>query len=34
MFYRGNLEETRLAGLRGAEGGQGIEEKDRLSCLI
>jgi hypothetical protein len=26
MFYRGDLEGTRLARLRGAEGGQGIEE--------
>jgi uncharacterized radical SAM superfamily Fe-S cluster-containing enzyme len=34
MFYRGDMEETRLAGLRGAEGGQRIEEKDKLSCLI
>jgi uncharacterized radical SAM superfamily Fe-S cluster-containing enzyme len=34
MFYRGDMETTRLAGLRGAEGGQRIEEKDKLSCLI
>jgi uncharacterized radical SAM superfamily Fe-S cluster-containing enzyme len=27
MFYRGDLEETRLAGLRS-------EEKDKLSCMM
>jgi 7,8-dihydro-6-hydroxymethylpterin dimethyltransferase len=28
MFYRGDLEGTRLARLRGAEGGHGIEERE------
>jgi hypothetical protein len=30
MFYRGDLEETRLAGLRGADGGEGKKEEE--SC--
>jgi uncharacterized radical SAM superfamily Fe-S cluster-containing enzyme len=34
MFYRGDLEETRLASLRGAEGGPGIQEMDAQSCSI
>ncbi|MDR3752644.1 MAG: radical SAM protein [Terracidiphilus sp.] len=34
MFYRGDLEQTRLAALRGLEVGQTMEEKDKLSCTI
>jgi hypothetical protein len=32
MFYRGDLEQTRLAALRGTDVNQRMEEEDTLSC--